>query len=95
MSPLLLNTHPGIPCLTCCCVYCTSCCASQQGIVVFKIDDQEWTLDLRPGQGSLLQGPPPEKADITLTIRCLIQANRCATGSSGASRSVWPVCPQR
>ncbi len=40
-----------------------------QGLIVFKIDDDEWTLDLREGtSGSLQQGPPPEKADLTLTI---------------------------
>ena len=36
--------------------------------MVFVIDGAEWTLDLREGQGSLSKGPPPEKADITLTI---------------------------
>ncbi|KAL4426968.1 hypothetical protein ABPG77_009529 [Micractinium sp. CCAP 211/92] len=39
-----------------------------KGIVVFVIDGVEWTLDLREGQGTLSKGPPPEKADITLTI---------------------------
>ncbi|EFN58752.1 hypothetical protein CHLNCDRAFT_14910, partial [Chlorella variabilis] len=29
----------------------------------------EWTLDLREGKGTLVKGPPPEKADITLTIK--------------------------
>eukprot|EP00887_Chlorella_sp_A99_P001408 scaffold8.g1408.t1 len=30
-----------------------------KGIVVFRIDGQVWTLDLRPGQGSLKEGSPP------------------------------------
>lgn len=43
--------------------------APTQGMVVFKIDGDEWTLDLRPGKGELHQGTPKEdKADITLTI---------------------------
>lgn len=38
--------------------------------MLFKIDGQEWTLDLRPGKGSLTAGPPPDglKADLVLTI---------------------------
>jgi hypothetical protein len=36
--------------------------------VVFVIDDQTWTLDLREGAGSVSQGPPADKADLTLTI---------------------------
>lgn len=42
-----------------------------QGIVVFVIDGNRWTLDLREGKGTLAKGPPPEseKADITLTIK--------------------------
>lgn len=39
-----------------------------RGIVVFVIDGAEWTLDLREGQGTLSKGPPPDKADITLTM---------------------------
>lgn len=39
-----------------------------QSVVVFVIDKEEWTLDLRPGQGSLSKGSPAEKADLTLTI---------------------------
>ena len=37
-------------------------------MVVFVIDGQQWTLDLRPGKGSLTKGAPQDKADITLTI---------------------------
>ncbi|KAI3436848.1 hypothetical protein D9Q98_006258 [Chlorella vulgaris] len=42
-----------------------------KGIVVFVIDGNRWTLDLREGKGTLAKGPPPEseKADITLTIK--------------------------
>ena len=40
-----------------------------QGVVVFVIDGQQWTLDLRPGKGSLTKGAPEDKADITLTIK--------------------------
>ena len=36
--------------------------------MVFVIDGEEWTLDLREGRGTLARGAPPEKADITLTI---------------------------
>ncbi len=48
-----------------------SLCTIPQGIVVFKIDDAEWTLDLRPEATGerLYEGPPKEdKADITLTV---------------------------
>jgi hypothetical protein len=49
---------------------CQSQLACQvQGIVVFVIDGLQWTLDLREGKGTLVQGPPMEKADITLTIK--------------------------
>lgn len=38
--------------------------------MLFVIDGQQWTLDLREGRGSLSQGGPAEgdKPDITLTI---------------------------
>lgn len=42
-----------------------------QGVVLFKIDGAEWTLDLRPdSQPSVEEGPPPAdvKPDLTLTI---------------------------
>jgi len=46
-----------------------------KGIVVFKIDDEEWTLDMRPERGGdapeerLYSGAPKgEKPDITLTL---------------------------
>jgi putative sterol carrier protein len=37
---------------------------------VFKIDGEQWTLDLREGKGSLAKGSPSEgdKVDITLTM---------------------------
>lgn len=41
----------------------------EQGVVVFVIDGQEWTLDLREGKGSLVKGPAEGlKPDITLTM---------------------------
>ena len=41
-----------------------------QGLVVFDIDKEKWTLDLRPGKGSVVKGGPAEgdKPDLTLTI---------------------------
>lgn len=39
-----------------------------QGLVVFLIDGQHWTLDLREGAGTVTQGPPIDKPDLTLTI---------------------------
>ncbi|KXZ45967.1 hypothetical protein GPECTOR_49g551 [Gonium pectorale] len=42
-----------------------------KGVVVFKIDDDEWTLDLTEGtEGALYEGPPKsgDKPDLTLTI---------------------------
>lgn len=41
-----------------------------QGLVVFNIDGDQWTLDLRPesGKGSVKKGAPEEKPDLTLTI---------------------------
>ncbi|PSC72753.1 lipid transfer isoform A [Micractinium conductrix] len=41
-----------------------------KGVVVFVIDGEQWTLDLREGKGSLAKGPPrgDAKPDITLTI---------------------------
>ncbi len=38
--------------------------------MVFIIDGEQWTLDLRPGKGSLARGEPPngDKADITLSM---------------------------
>jgi hypothetical protein len=35
---------------------------------VFDVDGQQWTLDLREGEGSLTEGAPSEKADLTLTM---------------------------
>ena len=40
-----------------------------QGLVLFKIDDEEWTLDLRSGKGKVSKGGAGEdKPDLTLTI---------------------------
>lgn len=40
-----------------------------KGVVLFKIDNEEWTLDLSEGgKGDLYQGPPKEKPDLTLTM---------------------------
>ena len=39
-----------------------------QGLVVFKIDGDDWTLDLREGAGTVKKGGPAEKPDLTLTI---------------------------
>lgn len=36
---------------------------------MFKIDDEEWTLDLRSGKGKVSKGGPGEdKPDLTLTV---------------------------
>ena len=40
-----------------------------QGLVLFKIDDEEWTLDLRSGKGKVSKGGAgSDKPDLTLTI---------------------------
>ena len=41
-----------------------------QGLVLFKIDGDEWALDLRSGKGKLTKGSPEgdTKPDLTLTI---------------------------
>ncbi len=39
-----------------------------QGIVVFDIDGEKWTLDLTPGSRSVKKGAPEGKPDLTLTI---------------------------
>jgi len=39
-----------------------------KGLVVFKIDGDDWTLDLREGAGTVKKGGPAEKPDLTLTI---------------------------
>lgn len=41
---------------------------ARQGTVVFDIDGEKWTLDLRPGQRKVTQGAPEGKPDLTLTI---------------------------
>ena len=42
---------------------------SVQGLVLFKIDDEEWTLDLRSGKGKVSKGGAgSDKPDLTLTI---------------------------
>jgi 3-hydroxyacyl-CoA dehydrogenase/3a,7a,12a-trihydroxy-5b-cholest-24-enoyl-CoA hydratase len=35
---------------------------------VFNIDGDNWALDLREGSGSVKQGAPDDKPDLTLTI---------------------------
>mmetsp|Transcript_14522 Transcript_14522/g.31596 ORF Transcript_14522/g.31596 Transcript_14522/m.31596 type:complete len:133 (+) Transcript_14522:108-506(+) len=50
-----------------------SIAAKVKGIVVFKIDDDDWTLDLRPDSTAsprLYRGVPKggDKADLTLTV---------------------------
>jgi putative sterol carrier protein len=39
-----------------------------QGLVVFDIDGEKWTLDLTPGSRSVKKGAPEGKPDLTLTI---------------------------
>ncbi|KAK9827970.1 hypothetical protein WJX81_003031 [Elliptochloris bilobata] len=39
-----------------------------KGVVVFDIDGEKWTLDLRPGQRKVTKGAPEGKPDLTLTI---------------------------
>lgn len=40
-----------------------------KGMVVFKIDGEDWTLDLREGAGELYKGSPKiGKADLTLVL---------------------------
>jgi hypothetical protein len=62
----------AFPCI--CCLWqaasysCPSATAGAQGLVVFVIDGDHWTLDLREGAGAVTQGPPIDKADLTLTI---------------------------
>lgn len=36
--------------------------------MVFNIDGEVWTFDLRPEKGALKKGEPEDKADITLTM---------------------------
>lgn len=50
-----------------------------QAIVVFKIDKDEWTLDLRKGKGTLKKGPSEEKANLTLTINDSNFVQLCVT----------------
>ena len=57
-----------------------------QGIVVFVVDGQQWTLDLREGQGKLSKGPPPGKADITLTMTDQTFVN-LVTGKVGSQQA--------
>lgn len=40
-----------------------------KGLVLFKIDEEEWTLDLRSGKGKVSKGGAgSDKPDLTLTI---------------------------
>jgi putative sterol carrier protein len=43
--------------------------AKVKGLIHFKIDDSEWTLDLRQGETpSLVDGPPKTEPDLRVTI---------------------------
>lgn len=44
--------------------------SNQQGLIVFDIDGEQWTLDAREGSGQLYQGRPKggDKPDLTLTL---------------------------
>ncbi|KDD75382.1 hypothetical protein H632_c710p0 [Helicosporidium sp. ATCC 50920] len=48
----------------------TNCLTSihTKALVVFKIDGEQFTLDLRPGNGSVKQAAPEGKADLTVTV---------------------------
>ena len=35
---------------------------------MFKVEEDDWTLDLREGKGSVAKGVPSDKPDLTLTI---------------------------
>ena len=59
-----------------------------QGVVVFKVDDTEWTLDLREGKGELHEGSPDDKPDLLLTIN----GARPAGGGGAASAAHPPGC---
>jgi putative sterol carrier protein len=39
-----------------------------QGVILFDVGNQKWTLDLSSGAGSLKQGGDSESADLTLTM---------------------------
>lgn len=40
-----------------------------QAIVVFDVDGEKWTLDLRPEKGTLTKGEPEEKAALILSMK--------------------------
>lgn len=50
------------------CADAPTAAVAPQGIVVFKIEGEDWTLDLREGKGTLTKGAPEGDADLTLTI---------------------------
>ena len=35
---------------------------------MFKVEEDDWTLDLREGKGSVAKGVPSDKPDLTLTV---------------------------
>lgn len=39
-----------------------------KGLVVFDIDGEHWSLDLREGEGALSKGKHADKPDLTLTM---------------------------
>lgn len=57
LAPILLRPTPAAPHQRSL-LHCPS--TRLQGIVVFVIDGDQWTLDLREGQGKLTQGAPPD-----------------------------------
>lgn len=63
--------------------------------MVFVIDGAEWTLDLREGKGTLVKGPPPEKADITLTIKGRRPAARRAAVLLWYRQAGWAAAARR
>ena len=67
-----------------------------QGIVLFVIDGEQWTLDLREGRGSLAKGAPAEgeKPDITLTING-DWLHMAGAGVEGRSAKAGAVLAQR
>ena len=65
---LMSNKHTAAQTSVLCFVY-KSWLFGCQGLVLFKIDDEEWTLDLRSGKGKVSKGGAgSDKPDLTLTI---------------------------
>lgn len=73
-----------------------------QGLIVFDIDKEKWTLDLRPGKGSVAKSEPAagDKPDLTLTITDE-NFSKLTTGKLGPQQVqqslhcqalFWPLC---